>query len=138
MSKELSGQTPEGYAALLADLKARIREARLRAALAVNNELISLYWSIGKDILSRQERQGWGTKIIDRLSADLHHDFPEMTGLSSRNLKYMRAFAEAYPDSEFVQQVVARLPWGHNVRLFESVKDPAERQWYARQAIEHG
>jgi predicted nuclease of restriction endonuclease-like (RecB) superfamily len=138
MSKELSGQTPEGYAALLADLKKRIREARLRAALAVNKELITLYWSIGKDILSRQEQEGWGAKIIDRLSSDLHRDFPEMTGLSARNLKYMRAFAEAYPDSQFVQQVVAQLPWGHNVRLFESVKDFAEREWYARQAIEHG
>jgi predicted nuclease of restriction endonuclease-like (RecB) superfamily len=138
MSKELSGQNPEGYAALLADLKKRIREARLRSALAVNYELISLYWNIGKDILSRQEQEGWGAKIIDRLSADLHRDFPEMTGLSARNLKYMRAFAEAYPDPEFVQQVVAQLPWGHNVRLFEAVKDPTEREWYARQTIEHG
>ena len=119
-------------------MKNRIRDARFRSALAVNNELISLYWSIGKDILSRQKREGWGAKIIDRLSTDLHCDFPEMTGLSSRNLKYMRAFAEAYPDYEFVQQVVVRLPWGHNVRLFEVVKDSAEREWYARQAIEHG
>jgi predicted nuclease of restriction endonuclease-like (RecB) superfamily len=138
MTKELSGQPPEGYAALLSELKDRIREARLRSALAVNGELILLYWSIGRDILSRQAREGWGAKIIDRLSTDLHRDFPEMTGLSPRNLKYMRAFAEAYPNSEFVQQVVARLPWGHNVRLFEAVKDSTEREWYARQAIEHG
>jgi hypothetical protein len=108
MTKELSGQPPEGYAALLSELKDRIREARLRSALAVNGELILLYWSIGRDILSRQAREGWGAKIIDRLSADLHRDFPEMTGLSLRNLKYMHAFAEAYPDSEFVQQVVAQ------------------------------
>lgn len=127
-----------GYAALLGDLKERIRSARLRTALAVNQELILLYWSIGRDILARQLDEGWGARVIDRLSTDLRRDFPEMTGLSARNLKYMRAFAEAHPDREIVQQVVARLPWGHNVRLVEAVKDQAERLWYARQAIEHG
>ena len=104
----------------------RIREARLRSALAVNNELISLYWSIGKDILSRQEQEGWGAKIIDRLSADLHRDFPEMTGLSARNLKYMRAFAEAYPDQRQtakeiiaanVKELIAQLEAGHSDAL---------------------
>ena len=132
--------TPElnGYTALLGDLKERIRAARLRAAVAVNQELILLYWSIGSDILDRQATEGWGARVIDRLGEDLRRAFPEMTGLSGRNLKYMRAFAEAYPDREIVQQVVARLPWGHNVRLVEAVKDPAERLWYARQAIEHG
>jgi predicted nuclease of restriction endonuclease-like (RecB) superfamily/ribosomal protein S16 len=119
-------------------LKERIRAARLRAAVAVNQELILLYWSIGRDILVRQATEGWGARVIDRLGDDLRRTFPEMTGLSGRNLKYMRAFAEAYPDQEIVQQVVARLPWGHNVRLIETVKDPAERVWYARQAIEHG
>jgi predicted nuclease of restriction endonuclease-like (RecB) superfamily len=138
MPNDLAGQIPEGYSALLAALKERIREARLRSSLAVNRELILLYWSIGRDILSRQEQAGWGAKIIERLAADLHRDFPEMTGLSARNLKYMRAFAEAYPDSRFVQQAVALLPWGHNVRLIETVKDRAEREWYVRQAIEHG
>jgi predicted nuclease of restriction endonuclease-like (RecB) superfamily len=127
-----------GYAALLGDLKERIRSARLRAALAVNQELVLLYWSIGRDILARQLDEGWGARVIDRLSADLRRDFPEMTGLSARNLNYMRAFAEAHPDREIVQQVVARLPWGHNVRLVETVKDQAERLWYARQAVEHG
>jgi predicted nuclease of restriction endonuclease-like (RecB) superfamily len=132
--------TPEndGYTALLGELKERIRAARLRAAVAVNQELILLYWSIGRDILVRQSMEGWGARVIDRLGEDLRRSFPEMTGLSGRNLKYMRAFAEAYPDVEIVQQVVARLPWGHNVRLVEVVKDPAERLWYARQAIEHG
>ena len=138
MAQELIRQTPKGYAALLKELKERIRAARLRSALAVNQELILLYWSIGKDILVRQGQEGWGTRIVDQLSADLHRDFPEMTGLSSRNLKYMRAFAEAYPDPSFVQQVVAQLPWGHNVRLLELAKDPLEREWYARQTIEHG
>ncbi|WP_392711197.1 YhcG family protein [Rhizobium ruizarguesonis] len=128
----------QSYAAFVSDLKQKIAEARHRASLSVNRELILLYWSIGRDILARQEREGWGAKIIDRLAADLGRAFPEMTGLSSRNLKYMRAFAEAWPDGEFVQQVVALLPWGHNVRLLDAVKIPTERAWYARHAIEHG
>jgi predicted nuclease of restriction endonuclease-like (RecB) superfamily len=128
----------QGYVALVAELKKRIADARLRASLSVNRELVLLYWSIGRDILSRQGREGWGAKVIDRLAADLGRAFPEMTGLSARNLKYMRAFAEAWPELEFVQQVVALLRWGHNVRLLDAVKPPAERAWYARQAIEHG
>jgi predicted nuclease of restriction endonuclease-like (RecB) superfamily len=128
----------DGYVALLSDLKERIRTARLRAAVAVNQEMILLYWSIGRDILTRQSVEGWGARVIDRLAADLRRDFPDMTGLSARNLKYMRAFAEAYPDELIVQQVVARLPWGHNVRLVEAIKDEKERLWYARQAAEHG
>lgn len=128
----------DGYAALLAELKERIRTARLRASVSVNRELVLLYWAIGRDILTRQAAEGWGTRVIDRLAADLRRSFPDMTGLSARNLKYMRAFAEAYPDGEIVQQPVAQLPWGHNVSLVEAVKDPAERLWYARQAVEHG
>jgi predicted nuclease of restriction endonuclease-like (RecB) superfamily len=131
-------KSPKGYAELLAELRQRINGARLRAALAVNRELVLLYWSIGRDILARQSAEGWGTKVIDRLASDLRRTFPEMTGLSARNLKYMRAFAEAWPDLEFVQQVVALLPWGHNTRLLEAVKTPAERKWYAQQAIHHG
>ena len=126
------------YAALLASLKDRIREARVRAVLSVNEELIVLYWSIGHDILSRQAIEGWGARVIDRLAGDLRRNFPESPGFSARNLKYMRAFAEAYPDLAFVQQVVARLPWGHNVRRLKATKTFVERDWYARQAIEHG
>jgi predicted nuclease of restriction endonuclease-like (RecB) superfamily len=100
--------------------------------------LILFYWSIARDILIRQHDEGWGARIIDRLAADLHRDSPEMTGLSARNLKYMRAFAEAHSDSEFVQQVVAQMPWGHNIRFVEAIRDPAEREWYAGQVIEHG
>jgi predicted nuclease of restriction endonuclease-like (RecB) superfamily len=133
----LSGEA-EGYGALVAELKQTITNARLRAALSVNRELVVLYWGIGRDILARQNSEGWGTKVIDRLAADLGRAFPEMTGLSARNLKYMRAFAEAWPDIELVQQVVALLPWGHNVRLLDAVKTASERTWYARQAIENG
>ena len=100
--------------------------------------MIVLYWGIGRDILDRQQDEGWGTKVIDLLAADLHHEFPDMKGFSVRNLKYMRAFAEAWPDTQFVQQVVAQLPWGHNVRLLDSLKLPSERQWYAKASIEHG
>jgi NAD(P)-dependent dehydrogenase (short-subunit alcohol dehydrogenase family) len=88
--------------------------------------------------MERQAREGWGSRVIDRLSADLRRDFPDMTGLSARNLKYMRALAETHPDRAFVQQVVARLPWGHVVRRMENVKDATRREWYARQSIEHG
>ena len=105
-------QVPPQYESFLQELRERIRSAQVRAALSVNRELILLYWSIGRDILSRQNSEGWGAKVIDRLSADLSKAFPEMRGFRARNLKYMRAFAEAYPDQEFVQQVVAQLPWG--------------------------
>lgn len=128
----------QSYSSFVGDLKQKIAAARYRAGLSVNRELILLYWTIGHDILGRQEREGWGAKVVDRLAKDLGRAFPEMTGLSARNLKYMRAFAEAWPDNEFVQQVVALLPWGHNVRLLDAIKAPEERAWYARQAIEYG
>jgi predicted nuclease of restriction endonuclease-like (RecB) superfamily len=129
---------PDDYAALLAGLKGRIAAARLKAALAVNSELILLYWQIGHDILRRQRDEGWGAKVVDRLAADLRRAFPEMTGLSARNLKYMRAFAEAYPNREFVQQLAAQLPWWHIVVLLGAVKKQDEREWYMRQTVENG
>ncbi|WP_165223270.1 PDDEXK nuclease domain-containing protein [Aquisphaera insulae] len=129
---------PEGYDQLLVSLKDRIRAAQLRAAVAVNRELVLLYWGIGRDILTRQEDQGWGAKVIDRLAEDLKRAFPEMSGFSPRNLKYMRAFAEAWPEEPIVQQLVAQIPWGHNVRLLDHVKDPDERVWYIRKTIENG
>jgi predicted nuclease of restriction endonuclease-like (RecB) superfamily len=128
---------PEGYADWLAELQARIHAARQRAALAVNRELVLLYWQIGRDILARQAQQGWGAKVIERLSQDLRAAFPEMKGFSPRNLKYMRAFAEAWPEAEFVQQAVAQLPWGHNLVLLDRVSAAETRRWYAAKAIEH-
>jgi predicted nuclease of restriction endonuclease-like (RecB) superfamily len=129
---------PEGYEPFLKDLKERIRTAQVRAALAVNRELVLLYWSIGRDILARQKQHGWGAKIIDRLAADLHTAFPEMTGLSPRNLKYMRAFAEAWPDEPIVQAALAQITWYHNIALVEKLNTPEERVWYARQTIQNG
>lgn len=126
------------YHDFVQDLKDRIRTVQVRAALAVNRELILLYWQIGQDILIRQQQQGWGAKVIDRLAKDLTQAFPDLSGFSSRNLKYMRAFAEAYPDLQIVQQVVAQIPWGHNVRLLDSVKDFQERLWYAQQTVLYG
>jgi predicted nuclease of restriction endonuclease-like (RecB) superfamily len=129
---------PLGYDALLVELKKRIQDAQLRAALAINREMILLYWGIGRDILDRQRAEGWGAKIIDRLAADLNSTFPGVKGFGARNLKYMRALAEAYPDAEFVQQLVAQLPWGHNVRIIDTVKNTEEREWYIRQAVQNG
>ncbi|HYW09477.1 MAG TPA: PDDEXK nuclease domain-containing protein [Longimicrobium sp.] len=127
-----------GYGELLESLKSRIRHARLRATLAVNRELVSLYWQIGREILVRQEAEGWGTKVIDRLAADLQREFPEMTGLSRTNLKYMRSLAEAYPGNEIGQQAVGQIPWGHNIVLLTRLGDPVERLWYAARTVEHG
>lgn len=118
-------EPPSGYADWLADLKTRIHSAQQRAALAVNRELVLLYWQIGQDILARQAAQGWGAKVIDRLSQDLRLAFPEMKGFSRANLMYMRAFAAAWPDEKIVQQAVGQLPWGHNLVLLSQLKDPA-------------
>lgn len=129
---------PEGYADWLADLKKRIHSAQQRASRAVNRELVVLYWQIGCEILTRQADQGWGAKVIDRLARDLREAFPDMKGFSPRNLKYMRAFAEAWPDESIVQQVAARLPWGHNMVLLDRLDSLEERRWYAAKAAEFG
>jgi predicted nuclease of restriction endonuclease-like (RecB) superfamily len=129
---------PASYQALLQDLKQRIQNAQLRASVSVNRELVLLYWSIGREILLRQAQENWGTKVIDRLADDLKRAFPSMKGFSPRNLKYMRAFAEAWPDEQFVQQAVAQIPWGHNVRILDYVKDAAERECYVHATIEYG
>jgi hypothetical protein len=103
----------EGYAEFLQALKTRIQQAQVRAALSVNRELVVLYWHIGREILQKQQAQGWGAKVIERLAKDLRRSWPDMKGFSPRNLKYMRAFAEVYADEQFVQQVAAQIPWGH-------------------------
>jgi predicted nuclease of restriction endonuclease-like (RecB) superfamily len=154
---------PADYADWLASLKSRIQGARHRALLSANAEQIHLYHDIGRDILERQSRQGWGAKVIDQLSSDLRAAFPSMKGFSTTNLKYMRFFAEHCPDRQFVQQSAAQfpqppigqqsadqlpaaptsptlpdqLPWFHIVTLLTKLPDPALREWYARQAIQH-
>ena len=129
---------PTDYAALLGDLKTQIRSAQTRAALSVNRELVTLYWQIGQAILSRQQQAGWGAKVIEQLARDLKTEFPDMKGFSPRNLQYMQQFAATWPDAEIVQQLVSQIPWGHNIALMRSVKDPAAREWYARATVQHG
>src|SRR5437588_656469 len=90
------------------------------------------------EAIKTRKAQGWGAKVIERLSKDLHAAFPEMKGFSVRNLKYMRAFAEAYPDVSFVQTLSAQMTWSHNIALLDKVKDREERLWYIQQAIKHG
>jgi predicted nuclease of restriction endonuclease-like (RecB) superfamily len=130
--------SPAGYADWLADLKTRIHSAQQRAALAVNRELVLLYWQIGRDILARQAAQGWGAKVIERLAHDLRTAFPDMKGFSRANLMYMRAFAEAWPDAEIVQQAVGQLPWGHNLVLLTKLKERRTAPGLCPRAIEHG
>ncbi|WP_218461057.1 YhcG family protein [Rickettsia sp. TH2014] len=128
----------QGYAEFLEKLKNRVATSRLRAARAVNTELTTLYHYIGTEILDRQKRYGWGSKVIDNLSQDLHSAFPEIKGFSSRNLKYMRRFAEEYQDFQFVQEVLAQLTWYHNVTLLDKISDKRTRLFYIHQAIEYG
>jgi predicted nuclease of restriction endonuclease-like (RecB) superfamily len=129
---------PSGYLEVLEDIKTRVSAARIRASVSVNRELIILYWEIGWLILQRQKAEGWGTKVIDRLSVDLNQEFSDRKGFSSRNLKYMRKFAESYPDREIVQQVAAQIPWFHNCTILDKVQDAEQREWYVRATIEHG
>ena len=139
MGNELSANFNQSdYATWLVGLKQRIRESQTRAVVAVNNELVCLYWQIGHEILERQDKQGWGAKVVDQLAVDLKKEFPEMKGFSRANLMYARSFAEAWPDFQIVQQLVGRLPWGHNLVLLSKLKTQDGREWYADAAIEHG
>ena len=129
---------PAEYAVVLGDLKERIQSERLRVTLAANSAMVLLYWDIGKTILNRQETQGWGAKIIDRLSHDLKTAFPDMSGLSPRNLKYMRTFAAAWPDRAIVQRTVAQIPWRSNLALLDKLNNSKLRLWYADKTVEYG
>ena len=162
MSKPILG-LPADYASWLTSLKQRIQGARQRALLSANSEQIRLYHDLGRDILERQSREKWGAKVIEHLSADLRAAFPDMQGLSVRNLKYMKFFAEHCPDRQFGQQSAAQiaalpigqqsaaqlspspqtsqlpadqLPWFHIVTLLTKLSDPALRYWYAREALQ--
>lgn len=130
-------QPPKGYIDWLSELKIKIHNAQQRATLAVNKELVLLYWQIGNEILTRQEKQGWGAKVIERLAHDLRTTFPEMKGFSRTNLLYMRSFAEGWPDEQIVQQFVGKLPWGHNLVLLDKLKNSEDRVWYAKKTIEN-
>jgi len=131
-------EMPHDYALILEELKTRIQEERLRVVLSANAAMVLLYWDIGRVILDRQQREGWGAKVIDRLSADLRQAFPDMRGLSPRNLKYMRAFASAWPERQFVQEDLAQITWYHNIALLERLGDSQTRLWYAQKTIANG
>lgn len=126
------------YDHLVEGIKQRIRTAQIKAALAANAELILHYWEIGSDIIASQKREGWGAKVIDRLSTDLQREFPKLAGYSARNLKYMRAFAVNWSDREIVQQLAAQIPWGHNCVLLDRAKDAETSAFYIRKTVEHG
>ncbi len=150
---------PTDYAGLLSDIKHRVRHAQTRAELAVNAELIRLYWEIGALIDNRQVNEGWGAGVILRLARDLHNELPEEKGFSERNIKQMLAFYREYPQLQFVPQPVAQMnappkvqqavalfpleliqqiPWGHHGVLMSKVKDPVTRLWYMQATLENG
>lgn len=125
------------YAALLGGIKEKIQNAQYRAVSAVNEQLILMYWEIGLMIQERQETEGWSAAIIPHLAKDLKNEFPEIKGFSERNLAYMLRFAKEYPDFPILQQVVAKLPWGHHILLIEKIKDKILRFWYMEQSVEN-
>jgi len=129
---------PQSYLSFIKNLKERIVQQRLKTVLSANADMIIMYWDIGKSILEKQANEGWGTKVIDRMSFDLKKEFPEMKGFSPRNLKYMRKFAETWTDFEIVKRIVAQIPWRSNITLMQKIKDPELRLWYAQKTIEHG
>ena len=129
---------PKNYQSFLSDLKQKIRTERLCVVIASNAALVMLYWDIGRNILDKQQKEGWGAKVIDRLSADLSKEFSDMKGFSPRNLKYMRAFAAAWPDKSIVQRVIAQIPWRSNIALIDKLDKPGERLWYAMKTIKNG
>ena len=115
---------PADYAATLQEIKTHLRSARIRAVLAANPIVMESYWQTGQIILARQKAAAWGAKVIDRLATDLQEAFPDMSGLSSRNLLAMKVFAREFPDGPIAQQLVAQLPWGHLLQIMQRLKDP--------------
>lgn len=131
------------YATFLEQLKTKVQQAQLKASLAVNSELIQLYWDIGKSIVEKQEQEGWKAQVIEKLCKDLQNAFPGIRGFSRANIFNMRSFYLAYariqqPVGLLNELPISKIPWGHNVLLIEKVKDLEERLWYAQQAIENG
>ena len=128
----------DAYLKFIEKVKSEIQKQRISVVLNANSSMICLYWNIGRAILKKQEEEGWGAKIIDRIAKDLKDAFPEMSGFSPRNIKYMRKFAESWPDFEIVQRVVAQIPWRTNISLMDKLKSEESRIWYAYKVIENG
>lgn len=137
----------DGYRAFIQEIKTKIRSSQLKAAVAVNRELIRLYWDIGHDIVQKQEREGWGTGIVEKVAKDLHKEFPGIEGFSTRNIWRMVAFYKAYAilpqpvaelDKRPIPEPLESIPWGHNAVLLEKLKSNEERVWYAHMTIAEG
>jgi len=128
----------EDYLTTLKEIKEKVKSSQIQAAVKVNQELVKLYWEIGKSILEKQKKNGWGAKIIQTLAKDLKISFPNMKGFSLTNLKYMCQFAGKYPDFLNSQQLVGQIPWGHNIVLMQKIDGREERFWYVKKTIENG
>jgi len=126
------------YQNLLANITLLIEQAQVKALIQVNQELLFLYWNIGKMILEKQEQQGWGAKVIDNLAKDLAQNFPNSKGFSVRNLKNMQKFAKAYPDFGIVQPLAAQLSWTHHIIILDKFADEKLRFWYLLKSAEQG
>ncbi|MBI5656953.1 MAG: DUF1016 domain-containing protein, partial [Geobacter sp.] len=126
------------YADMLRNIKAAVRDSRLRAQRTVNRELIGLYWTIGREIAHRQGKEGWGKSVVERLSSDLCSEFPGMHGFSTRNLWDMRRLYEEYCDDPNMRQLVAEIPWGQNLLILNMVKDTTARSYYLRMTADQG
>lgn len=129
---------PADYKAFVSDLKAKIQTAQVQACLAVTRELTVLYWEIGTMLLEKQHRDLWGEKILEQMSHDLKIAFPRVKGFSLTNLKYMRSFAQAYPDKEFVETTVSKIPWGQNISIVQKTSNVDQRKWYIQKTFENG
>lgn len=128
----------EKYNSFLVDIKTQIKLSQQKAFNAVNQEMISLYFNIGKMINTWQKELGWGAKVVDKLSLDILNEFPNMSGFSTRNLKLMVQFYKEYSNDEFVQPIVAQIPWTHNIILIQKIKDKNIRFWYMEQTLQNG
>ncbi|MCC7439599.1 MAG: DUF1016 family protein [Armatimonadetes bacterium] len=122
------------YADLLAEIKTAVAAARLQAARMVNRELVGLYWHIGESIANRQQTDGYGKAVVERLSSDLRQEFPGVRGFSSQNLWYMRQLVLEYRSHPILQQLVGELPWGHNLLILAKVKSIPQKEFYLRTA----
>ena len=128
----------DSYLQFIEEIKKEIQKQRVSVVMNANTSMICLYWNIGRAILKKQEEEGWGAKVIDRMSKDLKIAFPEMFGFSPRNIKYMRKFAQCWADYEIVQRVVAQIPWRTNITLMDKLKTQDDRIWYAVKTEENG
>ena len=135
---KLSKRLPDDYAVLLSEVKERVRAAQYEALKAVNKELVALYWDIGKLIVERQDREGWGKSVVKRLANDLQNEFPGIGGFSTSNLWRMKGFCEAYADSTKLAPLVREIGWSHNIVIMERCHDSLEREFYIRMTRKFG